>query len=121
MNKIIYNKKKNIEKEEKLIQEKIHEITREILIILLKLKNYYGRINDIAMNNNHDKTLVEYIDYLKDEIHEKGYNDNEQLRILKKIKKNNEILQDLMKLDIEKLFKLNDNELIEKLKNIILK
>ena len=113
--------KKNIEKEEKLIQEKIHEITREILIILLKLKNYYGRINDIAMNNNHNKTLVEYIDYLKDEIHEKGYNDNEQLRILKKIKKNNEILQDLMKLDIEKLFKLNDNELIEKLKNIILK
>ena len=115
----LLNEKKRIEKEQKEIHEKIENIKKQILFIIIKLQTLSEKINVIAMNNNHTKTEDEYIDSLKDNMDGIGYKDDEQINKLNEIKKNNKILRESMKLDKEELMKLDDSQLAKKLKVLI--
>ena len=115
----LLNEKKRIEKEQKEIHEKIENIKKQILFIIIKLQTLSEKINVIAMNNNHTKTEDEYIDSLKDNMNGIGYKDDEQIKKLNEIKKNNQILRESMKLDKEELMKLDDSQLADKLKVLI--
>ena len=115
----LLDEKKRIEKEQKEIHEKIENIKKQILFIIIKLQTLSEKINVIAMNNNHTKTEDEYIDSLKDNMNGIGYKDDEQINKLNEIKKNNKILRESMKLDKEELMKLDDSQLADKLKVLI--
>ena len=82
------------------------------------MQSYYQKINDIAMNNNFMKTEDEYIDSLKSNIEQIGYEDSEQIKILNKIKEDNKIFQEAIKLKKDDLINLNDSQLIEQLNSV---
>ena len=110
--------KKNYLDERTSISEKINQIDKSILLIIYKLQECYQKINDIAMNNNFIKTEDEYIDSLKSNIEQIGYEDTEQIKILNKIKEENKIFQEAIKLKKDDLANLNDSQLIEQLNTI---
>ena len=87
-------------------------------MVIYKLQSYYQKINDIAMNNNFMKTEDEYIDSLKSNIEQIGYEDKEQIKILNKIKEDNKIFQEAIKLKKDDLVNLNESQLIEKLNGV---
>ena len=110
--------KKNYLDERTSISEKINQIDKSILLVIYKLQDCYQKINDIAMNNNFIKTEDEYIDSLKSNIEQIGYEDTEQIKILNKIKEENKIFQEAKKLKKDDLANLNDSQLIEQLNTI---
>ena len=65
------------------------------------------------MNNHHLIIENEYIDSLKDNMIEMGYNGEEQMNKLNEIEKNNKILQETIKLG-KKILLLSFDELEEK-------
>ena len=105
-------------KERNIILEKINQINKNIIVVIYKLQSYYQKINDIAMNNNFMKTEDEYIDSLKSNIEQIGYEDSEQIKILNKIKEDNKIFQEAIKLKKDDLINLNDSQLIEQLNSV---
>ena len=116
-NNLIYVKEEN-KNDIKLINEKIYNLKKVISNIIIKIKNFSEQINDIALNNHILIIENEYIDSLKCNMIEMGYNEEEQMNKLNEIKKNNKILQETIKLG-KKIFLLSFDELEEKVKNII--
>ena len=112
------DQKKKYLKERNIISEKINQINKSIIVVIYKLQSYYQKINDIAMNNNFIKTEDEYIDSLKSNIEQIGYDDSEQIKILNKIKEDNKIFQEAIKLKKDDLINLNDSQLIEQLNTV---
>ena len=106
-------------KEKETIQIKINNINKQIFYVIVKLQNFYQKINDIVMNNNFMKTEDEYIDSLSEQMEEIGYKDKEQINKLKQVKENNRIFKESLKLKQEELINLSDSQLAEKLSIII--
>ena len=105
-------------KERNIISEKINQINKNIIVVIYKLQSYYQKINDIAMNNNFMKTEDEYIDSLKSNIEQIGYEDSDQIKILNKMKNNNKIFHEIIKLKKDDLINLSDSQLIEQLNTV---
>lgn len=112
------DQKKKCLKERISFSENINQINKNIIVVIYKLQSYYQKINDIAMNNNFMKTEDEYIDSLKSNIEQIGYEDSEQIKILNKIKEDNKIFQEAIKLKKDDLINLNDSQLIEQLNSV---
>jgi len=70
------------------------------------------------MNNNFMKTEDEYIDSLKSNIEQIGYEDSDQIKILNKMKNNNKIFHEIIKLKKDDLINLSDSQLIEQLNTV---
>ena len=114
LNELNYNKEKLIEEKNKNINEKI-EIEKKLLntknqitFIIIQLKNISDKIDNLAMNPNNIKTEDEYIDSLKKQMDEIGYNDEEQKNALDTMKKQNKIYSEIKKKD-----NLSDKELAD--------
>ena len=119
-NKSLLMKEKNNKKEEKEeIQKKINEINHKILVTIIRLQSLTEKINDIAMNNNHMKNEDEYIDDLMDKMNKMNLKDKSQIEKIKKIKENNKIIKETLNLDKISLANMSDNQLSEKLKELI--
>ena len=85
---LIKEKEKNIKEKYDLIN-KIQYIDRQITFIIIKLQNMSEKIKGIAMNKNHLMTENDYIDsLLLNEIGKMGINNEEEMKVLKKIKEN---------------------------------
>ena len=80
-------KNRNIQ-EQNEIKEKIKSANNQIISIIIKLKNISQKIEDIAMNNNHQKIEDEYFDSLMDIMGDIGLTNEEEKRNLKNIKEN---------------------------------
>lgn len=116
---VLMNEKEKNLKEKQDIQDKIKNINKQILFIIIKLQRISEKINDIAMNNNHLKTEEEYIDDLMDKMDKMNLREKDKIEKIKEIKKSNEIFKKAIKMDRNELLKLDDSQLAEKLKVII--
>ena len=87
--------------------------------IIIKLKDFSNKIKDIALNNHNIKIENEYIDSLICHMVEIGCKDKKQIENLMIIKKNNNILQELIRLDRRIILSLNADKISEKIKKII--
>ena len=116
---VLMNEKEKNLKEKQDIQDKIKNINKQILFIIIKLQRISEKINDIAMNNNHLKTEEEYIDDLMDKMDKMNIREKDKIEKIKEIKKSNEIFKKAIKMDRNELLKLDDSQLAEKLKVII--
>lgn len=116
---LIKEKEKNIKEKYDLIN-KIQYIDRQITFIIIKLQNMSEKIKGIAMNKNHLMTENDYIDsLLLNEIGKMGINNEEEMKVLKKIKENYWIFKEVNNFKKDELMYLDDSQLAEKLKIII--
>lgn len=105
--KLIVEKEKNMN-EKNEIEKKILTTSNNITFIIIKLKNMSDKIDCLAMNTENIKTEDEYIDSLKRKMDEIGYNDEEQIKAMDSIKKQNKIYT-----EIKNKQNLNDEELAD--------
>ena len=90
------------------IEKKILTTSNNITFIIIKLKNMSDKIDCLAMNTENIKTEDEYIDSLKRKMDEIGYNDEEQIKAMDSIKKQNKIYT-----EIKNKQNLSDEELAD--------
>lgn len=85
------------------IQKELNNINYQIIINLIKLQSLNEQINYLAMNTNHLEIESKYIDSLCKKMEEMGKKNENQYQLLKQIKDNNVIFNQIKDIDCSKL------------------
>lgn len=104
-------------REKERIQIEENKINEDIKTIIITMKLYSERINEIAMNNNSYKTEDEYINNLIDYLGQDT--EQEQISYLNKVKNDLKIILDIINEDVNNLENLEGTELYNKIKEIV--
>ena len=96
--KLVAEKNKNLS-EKNEIEKKILNTSNQITFIIIQLKSISDKIDTLAMNPNNIKTEDEYIDSLKNKMDEIGFNDEEQIKAMDTMKKQNKIYSEIKNKD----------------------
>ena len=110
------NNKNNYINEKKRINNIIIELKENLSLKILDFISYLQIIKNHAMNQNHIKTENEYIDSTIQYLENIGQNSYNQIQFLRKARKNNDIIQKLIKLSEEGI---NSESFIGRLKDFL--
>ncbi len=91
----IFAKKEKNTNEKNEIEKKILTTNNNITFIIIQLKNMSDKIDSLAMNTNNIKTEDKFIDSLKNKMNEIGFNDEEQIKAMDTMKKQNKIYTEI--------------------------
>jgi len=118
LNELNYNledlleEKRKYEAEKKEVEIQVNNINKKMKIIIMKLQRLSDEIYRKGMNKNHIKNENEYIDTLSTQMQEIGYKEDEIKEKLGDIKKNNTLLNNVVKIPQEELLMKNADELM---------
>lgn len=108
----ILEEKRKYEKEKNEVKNQVDNINKKMKIIIMKLQRLSDEIYKKGMNKNHIKNENEYIDTLSTQMQEIGYKEEEIKEKLGDIKKNNNLLNSVMKIPQEEILMKNADELM---------
>ena len=117
--KILILEQEKIKAEKNEIQNKIKNINKQIIFIIIKIQGNSEKIMDKAMTHNYTKKEDDYIDDLINQMDSMNIREQEKIKKIKQIKENNRIFREACRIDKKDLMKLDDAQLAGLLKIII--
>lgn len=105
------------------IKMEIEKVSKEILLILVKLQKTSIILESKALNNRHIKNQNDYIDSLKEQLNDIGddKDEKEKIKKLNEIKKINNAFLNSQKINLEELKDMDNEQLTERIQNYVFK
>lgn len=103
------------------IKMEIERVSKEILLILVKLQKTSIILESKALNNRHIKNQNDYIDSLKEQLDDIGDDKDEKIEKLNEIKKINNAFLNSQKINLEELKDMDNEQLTERIQNYVFK
>ena len=117
--KILVLEQEKIKEEKNDIQNKIKNINKQIIFIIIKLQGISEKIKDNEMVDNFTKSEDDYIDGLINQMDTMNIKEKEKISKIRQIKENNRIFRETIRIDKKDLMKIDDTQLAGLLKIII--